>query len=139
MMSSSWVLRGSLIALLFGLIAAPTPGAVGSCGDSDLSKPVNFTYYCRTREELTCVRRFLRKEITARERDQCRWDAVDACARRSFPYDCQPTKRIAEGCLNALRSFDTLDTTEDRIKECATDALCRATPQETPDAGELGP
>ena len=136
MSASRWVVpaRGLLIAFVWCFAVAPTPGAVGSCDDSGLSEPVEFSYYCRNREELACVRRYLRKEITERERDDCRWDAVDACRRRDFPSDCQPTKRTAEACLNALRSFDTLETKEDDIEECNTDALCRATPSES-DAG----
>lgn len=127
--------RTALIALLWCFVVAPTPGAVGSCGESDLSAPVGFSYYCRNREELVCVRRFLRKEYTERERDTCRWDAVDACRRRDFPSTCHPTKRAAEACLNALRSFDTIDIKETELEECNSDTLCRVTPSEDPDGG----
>ncbi len=125
----------ALGALVWCFIVAPTPGAVGSCGESDLSGPIEFNYYCRNREELACVRRYLRKELTERERDMCRWDAYDACKRRDFPSTCHPTKRAAEACLNALRSFDTLETKEEDLEECDTDALCRVTPSEDPDGG----
>ncbi len=130
-------MRLSLLAFVWCFAVAPTPGAVGSCDDGDLSEPVNFTYYCRNREELACVRRLLRKEITEAESKECRWDAVDACRRRDFPSDCHPTKRAAEACLNALRSLDTLETKEADLEECNTDALCRVTPSEEPDGGAL--
>ena len=129
--------RAALIAFVWCFAVAPTPGAVGSCDDSELSEPVEFSYYCRNREELVCVRKFLRKDITETERDECRWDAVDGCKRRDFPSTCHPTKRAAEACLNALRSFDTVETDEEDLKDCNTDALCRATPSEEPDGGLL--
>lgn len=133
---ANWA-RLALVSFVWCFAVAPTPGAVGSCDDSGLSEPVEFSYYCRNREELKCVRKFLRKEITERERDRCRWEAVDDCRRRAFPSDCHPTKRAAEACLNALRSFDTLSTKEKDLEECNTDALCRATPSEEPDGGLL--
>jgi len=131
------IARWLLLGFVWCLLVAPTPGAVGSCGDGELNEPVEFLYYCRNREELACVRKFLRKEISERERDECRWEAVDACERREFPSSCHPTKRAAEACLNALRSFDTLETEEQDLGECNTDALCRATPGEEPDGGGL--
>lgn len=131
-------LRGSAVRsralLLIGLgwftLAAPTPGAVGSCGRDDLSERAEFGDYCQRREELVCTRRFLRKEITAEARDICRWDAIDACERRSFPRDCRPTRRETDACLRALASFDTLQTPDSEIAECRRDALCHATPSD---------
>lgn len=124
-----------LIVLGFFAIAAPTPGAVGSCNSDALDEPADFMSYCQKREELICTRRFLRNEITAEARDICRWDAVDACGLRAFPSDCRPTRRETEACLRALASFDTLDTAEADLKECKTKALCKATPSDQPDAG----
>ena len=132
-MNARWLLVG----FVWCLLVAPTPGAVGSCGEGELNEPAEFSYYCRNREELACVRKYLRKEISERQRDTCRWDAVDACKRREFPSTCRPTKRAAEACLNALRSFDTLETEEQDLPECNTDTLCRATPGEEPDSGGL--
>lgn len=126
-----------LVAFLWALVVAPTPGAVGSCDDGELDDPVDFSYYCRNREELACVRRFLRRELTENERDECRLDAVDACQRRAFPSDCRPTRRTAESCLNALRSLDTVETKEDELSECNARELCRATPSELEDGGLL--
>lgn len=120
----------------FFALAAPTPGAVGSCGSDELAAPADFMSYCQKREELICTRRFLRHEITAEARDICRWDAVDACALRAFPSDCRPTRRETEACLRALASFDSLDVAEADLKECKTDALCKATPSDEPDAGK---
>jgi hypothetical protein len=124
-----------LIGLGWMAIAAPTPGAVGSCGSDDLAEAANFSSYCQQREQLICTRRYLRKEITAETRDSCRWDAIDACDRRAFPSDCAPTKRETEGCLRALSSLDTLDTKEDKISECSQSALCKATPSEEEASG----
>lgn len=123
-----------LIGLGYLAIAAPTPGAVGSCGRDDLGQAADFTDYCEQREQLICSRRFLRKEITAEARDICRWDAVDACERRAFPADCRPTRRETEACLRALASLDTLHTPESELSECAQSALCKATPSEEEDA-----
>lgn len=119
-----------LIGLGYMAIAAPTPGAVGSCGTDDLGAPADFMHYCEQREQLICTRKYLRKEITAETHDSCRWDAIDACERRAFPNDCAPTKRETEACLRALSSFDTLDTDEAKIPECSRSALCKATPSE---------
>jgi hypothetical protein len=123
------------IALGWLLVSAPTPGSVGSCGTSDLDLSADFLSYCQQREELGCTRQFLRKEITAQARDTCRWDAIDACGRRQFPADCRPTRRETEACLNALSSFDTLQTKEADIPECKQKVLCTATPSEQRDAG----
>jgi hypothetical protein len=126
-------------SMFFVLIAAPTPGSVGSCGADKLDDSADFSSYCQQREQLGCVRRFLRNEITAATRDQCRWDAIDACARSAFPSDCRPTRRETDACLNALSSFDTLKTQEDAIPECDQKALCHATPSEQPDSGVDNP
>jgi hypothetical protein len=112
---------------------------VGSCGADDLDNSADFADYCRKREELGCTRRFLRREITAQTRDECRWDAVDACQRSAFPSDCRPTRRETEACLNALASFDTLNTKEQDLPECNRKALCKATPTEQGDAGVQNP
>jgi hypothetical protein len=122
--------RAILVILGYLAIAAPTPGAVGSCGGDDLAEPADFSSYCEQREQLICTRRFLRKEITAEARDICRWDAIDACERRAFPGDCRPSRRETEACLRALSSFDTLDTKESELAECSRSALCKATPSE---------
>lgn len=114
------------------VLSGTTPGSVGSCGGDELAEPTPFREYCQRREELTCVRRFLRMEITEETRDSCRWDAVDACARRSFTDSCRPTRRETDACLRALASFDTLDTQETELSECTTATLCKATPSEQP-------
>jgi len=119
-----------LIGLGWMAIAAPTPGAVGSCGSDDLGEAADFSDYCERREQLICTRRFLRKEITAEARDLCRWEAIDACDRRSFPNDCRPSRRETEACLRALSSLDTLETPEAELSECSRGALCKATPSE---------
>lgn len=119
-----------LIGLGWMAIAAPTPGAVGSCGRDDLAEAADFPSYCQEREQLICTRKYLRKEITAEARDICRWDAIDACDRRTFPGDCAPTRRETEACLRALSSFDTLETEEAELAECSRSALCKATPSE---------
>lgn len=119
-----------MIGLGWMAIAAPTPGAVGSCGSDELGKAADFSDYCEQREQLLCTRKFLRKEITAEARDLCRWDAIDACDRRSFPGDCRPSRRETEACLRALSSLDTLETPESEIAECSRSALCKATPSE---------
>jgi hypothetical protein len=116
------------------MIAAPTPGAVGSCGRDELSEPADLMSYCQRREELICTRKFLRQEITAEARDICRWDAADACERRVFPSDCMPTRRETDACLRALASFDTLESPESELKECQREALCKANPSEQPAA-----
>jgi hypothetical protein len=124
-----------LVVLGSLLLAAPTPGSVGACGSDERDFPADFMDYCQKREQLGCVRRFLRKEITGPTRDTCRLDAVDACGRSAFPADCQPTRRETDACLNALSSFDTLDTKEADLAECKQNALCHATPSEQHDSG----
>ncbi len=120
---------GAWLALM-----GPTPGAVGACGGDDLAGPADFQPYCQQREQLICVRRDLRREITDAERDRCRLAGIDACKLRSFPSDCHPTERQARTCLNALASFDTLNTKEDKLPECVTSALCQLPPSAASDA-----
>jgi len=101
------------------LLSATTPGAVGSCnGDDALSRTAEFHSYCEQREQLLCIRRFLREEITAEARDLCLWDALDACAQRAFPAGCEPTQREADACVRALSALDTVNTPDDQIDEC---------------------
>lgn len=134
--------RGALWPVWLGMawmvLCGTTPGSVGSCGSDELGATATFRDYCQKREELTCVRRFLRKEITVETRDACRWDAVDACARRNFTGNCRPTLRITEACLTALASFDTLSTPESDIPECQTKALCSVLPSDEADAAVGG-
>jgi hypothetical protein len=128
--------RIALLALLFVLLAAPTPGAVGSCGTgSELQAPAELETYCKDREELICVRRYLRKELSIDDRDDCRREVIDLCERRFWAPECRPTRRQANACLNALRAKETVDIPEDELDECDAKALCTATLQ--PDAGEL--
>jgi hypothetical protein len=128
--------------LLFMLLAwlilcAPTPGSVGSCGTDELDNSADFSSYCQQREQLVCVRRFLRKEITEASQEECRWNAIDTCARSAFPSDCRPTRRQTDACLNALSSFDTLKTNDQDIPECKLQQLCPAAIQS--DAGVDNP
>jgi hypothetical protein len=126
--------------ILVGLLAsAATPGSVGSCGADPLDAPADFLSYCQQREELECTRRFLRKEITATTRDDCRWAGIDACNLSAFPADCRPTRRETDACLNALASFDTVAIKEQDIAECKQKVLCTATPGEQADAGVQNP
>lgn len=127
--------RLPLLVVGWCLIVAPTPGSVGSCGKDDLDDPADFRSYCEQREELACTRQYLRKEITAEKRDECRWDGIDACSRSAFPSDCRPTRRATRACLNALSDLDHVKTKEQDIPECKKSALCTATPSEQRDAG----
>jgi hypothetical protein len=129
----------TLLLMLLGwlMLCAPTPGSVGSCGTDPLDDSADFSSYCQQREQLVCVRRNLRKEITDAATEECRWDAIDTCARSSFPSDCRPSRRETDACLNALASFDTLHTKEADIPECKPERLCTATKQV--DAGVENP
>jgi len=118
------------------LLSGTTPGAVGSCnGDDELSRPAEFRSYCEQREQLVCIRRFLREEITAEARDICLWDALAACALRAFPAGCEPTLRETDACVRALSALDTVDTPDDQIGECqlcegeAADGIADVAPQ----------
>ena len=116
-------LAWTLLAVLLG---GPTPGAVGSCGGEDLSETADLASYCVEREDLVCVRRGARGELSLQGVDKCRRAAREVCARRWWSPECRPTEREARACLNALRSRDTLSTPEDEIDECRVSALCHA-------------
>ena len=117
--------RAVTCALLFLVLGGPTPGAVGSCGSDELDRPADFQSYCLEREQLICVRRGMRREISIAEQHDCRWDAIDFCeAVSDWSPRCQPSERITRACLNALRSLDTLETPEDELEECDDEALC---------------
>jgi hypothetical protein len=83
--------------------------------------------YCEEREQLICWRRYLRGELEGGEREvnECRAAAISQCQNRYWPPDCQPTERQTGACLNALSSYDTLDTPESDIPECSVQTLCR--------------
>ncbi len=130
--------RLALVAVMWFGIVGPTPGAVGDCNGSKLDQPADVGGYCRQREELTCVRRFLRGEISASARDACRWDAIDTCAARSFAASCRPKAWQTRACLNALASFDTLQTKESDLSECNTRALCAGEITSTSRARDAG-
>ena len=119
--------------LLFLVLAGPTPGAVGSCGGDELDREADLDSYCAEREQLVCVRQALRREITSGQRDDCRRTAIVDCRNRSWAPRCQPTERQTQACLNALRSLDTLNTPDDELEECQTEALC--TTERRDDAG----
>jgi len=111
---------------LTALISAPTPGAVGSCGSDELAGQADLVAYCTEREELICVRRYERGELSVGDRDDCRRAQIARCSHRFWAPGCAPTKREANACLNALRSLDTLSTHEDELDECQSEALCTA-------------
>jgi hypothetical protein len=127
-----WLLRACFAVGLMALLGGPTPGAVGACGGDQLDEPADLQAYCTERDQLVCVRRSLRKELSYAERDDCRRLAIAQCPDRFWLPECQPTRRQARACLNALRSFDTLHTREDEIEECSPSRLCGIY---VPDAG----
>jgi len=120
----SWM-RRLAACMLVCLVLGPTPGSVGSCGGDPLDGPADLESYCKEREQLICVRRAMREKLPNVTRDNCRYDAIELCSSRFWKPGCAPTEREARACLNALRSFDTLQTPEDKIDECKTDALCK--------------
>lgn len=122
-----------LCVALVALLAAPTPGAVGSCNGDGLEGFADLESYCTEREELICVRKYYRREFTKDESDDCRLEVRELCSRRFWPAECRPTRRVAEACLNALRSRDTLQTPVEEIDECEVDTLCTIS---RADAGE---
>jgi hypothetical protein len=116
----SRALRALFAGLLLLLIAAPTPGAVGSCGSDDdgLDQTADLEAYCSERGQLICVRAYERGDLSLVARDNCRREAIAACERRTFLPGCRPTQRAANACLNALHSRSTLDQMVDEIDEC---------------------
>lgn len=133
--------RCSRAVVLLGfaaLLAGPTPGAVGSCsGDDDaLQEPVDFERYCSEREQLVCVRRYERGEVSLEARDNCRRRVIELCAQRSFAPGCRPTRREANACLNALHSRSTLDREINELEECRS--LC-SIPLEEEEARSIEP
>jgi hypothetical protein len=134
----AWLRVAAGVALML-LLGGPTPGAVGACGSDELSGFADIQSYCSEREQLICVRRELRKELTHGERDDCRRAAIAACMARSWAPSCHPTERKARACLNALRSLDTVQTPEDQIDECRTSSLCMLHPNtQAPPLGDAG-
>jgi hypothetical protein len=125
--------RAGMCALLLLVLGGPTPGAVGACGGDELDGEADLDSYCAEREQLVCVRQALRREISTGARDDCRRRAIADCMNRSWAPDCRPTERQTRACLNALSSTDTLDTPEDELEECQSEALCNAAPR-----GEAG-
>jgi hypothetical protein len=131
-----FVLRALAALGLVLLLAAPTPGAVGSCGSGgELTRFADLQPFCKQSEQLKCVRRALRKELTDQQRDDCRRAAIMQCEQRSWAPGCHPIVRQTRACLNALSALDTLQTKERDIVECNTTALCAVATTPVPDAG----
>lgn len=123
---------------LFCLLAGPTQGAVGSCSDSEdpLAGRADVLAYCEERDQLVCVRRFERGEISLGQQEDCRRVALVACQSRMFLPGCTPTERQAEACLGALHSRTTLHLKADQIAECR--AVCPLPVDSAPsDSSEL--
>jgi hypothetical protein len=117
-------LAGCALVLLLG---GPAPGADGACsGGPNLDRAADLETYCKQRDQLVCVRRGLRKELTLGQTNDCRRTAIQQCELRSWSPGCMPTERQTRACLNALRSLDTLQTHEDQIAECNRKVLCTA-------------
>lgn len=113
---------------LFMLLGGPTPGAVGSCGDT--SAPfADLRQYCNDREALSCERRRLRGEFEQATNpsgvfNDCLEQAVFTCQSRFWAPGCRPTTRQVNACIAALQSYDTLDVEEEDLPECKIEALC---------------
>ena len=118
-------MKRAIVAAGFALLlVGPTPGATGACGRDPLEGPADVIAYCMEREELGCERARLRGDKTAEEAADCRRAVRLVCARRFWPEDCRPTRRVAQACLNALHAVETLHTPEDEIEECQADRFC---------------
>jgi hypothetical protein len=121
---------------LFLLCGGPTPGAVGDCTGDTGDEPADLAAYCQEKNELICVRRALRDDISQSESDDCRREVISACMRSSWAGDCRPTMRQTDACLNALYDRETLETPEDEIVECQRASLCNvSTRGAVPDGG----
>jgi hypothetical protein len=133
-------LRFRLLAafLLLLLLGGPSPGAVGSC--EERRRLAELRPYCEEREQLVCWRRYLRGELGGGEREvnECRATAISRCQNRYWPPDCRPSERQTDACLNALRSYDTLDIPESEIAECSVETLCQATGELQADVSDGG-
>ena len=112
-------------AFLLLFICGPAPGAVGSC--EEVRRAAEPVPYCQQREQLICWRRYLRGELQGGEAaaNECRAQAIVQCRHRYWAPDCQPTERQTRACLNALRSYDTLNTPESKIEQCSVETLCQ--------------
>ena len=116
--------RALIVVGLAALLVGPTPGATGGCGADPLDGPADVIRYCMEKEELACERQRLRGDLEEEEANDCRRAVRLLCARRFWPADCRPTRRVAQGCLNALPAVETLHTPEDEIEECKADKFC---------------
>lgn len=122
--------RALCVAGLAALLIGPTPGATGACGNDPLEGPADVVAYCMEKEELGCERQRLRGDLDAEMAADCRRSVRQLCARRFWPADCRPTKRVAQACLNALHALETLDTPDEELEECRATRFCsiRSTP-----------
>lgn len=116
--------RVIVVAGLALLLVGPTPGSTGACGNDPLAGPADVVAYCMEKEELGCERQRRRGDIDAEEAHECRRAVRLLCARRFWPEDCRPTRRVAQACLNALHAVETLHTDEDDIEECQATRFC---------------
>jgi len=114
--------------LLIGLLAGPTPGAVGSCDqETKYADPAEF---CEDRENLACQRARVRclsaggTDCVAMEQ-ACIGRVPEMCAGYNFAVGCQPTERQTQNCIDQLSRIDTVHIEEvNDVPGCTPADLC---------------
>jgi len=108
--------RLALGVIVFVLLAGPTPGAVGSCGEEAVDARAE--QFCIDKKYYTCQR-----ENGFGRDPTCEREAIfDNCLGHTFPAGCSPSERQTDACINALQQPSGIPTSA--IVECQEATLC---------------
>ena len=108
---------GGLVVLAL-LLAAPTPGEVGGCGDDAFVAEAEG--FCRQQEAWECRRREAREELDEDGLGAC-FDAIpDFCAGAGWPAAClpRPTTLQTDACIDALSREDNVNVPLEELAAC---------------------
>jgi len=109
-------------AVIF-LLAAPTPGHVGSCSDTT-DAPADPEAFCTLERNWNCARLKYMSDascgplFTQMQYDDCRARIPTDCSGFRFAAGCVPTQRQTDTCISALSNMDNGCVAEAMLDQC---------------------
>ena len=106
-----------LLSVMALILAGPTPGNVGACGERSASSTA--VDYCRERERRLCTRNRMLGELTTAEEEECRSEVDELCPD-NLVWGCTPppAEKRRNVCLDALLLPERRMLPVDEIPEC---------------------
>lgn len=123
-MKRSWILRAGGGAILFLMLAGPTPGNIGGCGST--TSVVQAPQHCTDREFWICTRDEHAGRIDQAGLDQCLVQIEPMCQGATWPAGCSPTQDQHDACILLLRNADLAHLTFEQLQSMYDDCnLCQ--------------